>query len=283
LLPEWDRIRPDFIAKLNPVRARRLEDGIYGPRREILMVEYKKYLQQPPPPGAAFDLMPHAPDIAEFAPFKNIIMSPESMTITTSSFISAFQQLPHFIPSWRAKIDDEFMDQIRVPETDDDRGKQSGPDILQLATAAFRMRCNHDHRLLMYPEVLSWPGFFSSSRLDTYDDSMAVPRLRMKQFGCQTWSASRDRYPPLCKINLFEGAAAVVRATGFDPRTARREDMDKLDARLACESCSSPGRKVIMRWDMAVNDNFENWRPCSCHDRLSTATACTEMRRFHGH
>jgi len=134
--------------------------------------------------------------------------------------------------------------------------KKRGSDILQLATAAFKMVCGFDHRVLMYPEVLSWPGFFCSSQFDSYGDLMTAPQLRMKQFGCQTLSASWDRYPRDCEISVFDGAADVVRATGFDVRTARREDMDRLDARLACESCSSPGRKVIMRWDMAILHSY---------------------------
>jgi hypothetical protein len=43
-----------------------------------LLSEYEKYIQQPPPPGATFDVMPNAADIAEFNPFKDLIMSPES-------------------------------------------------------------------------------------------------------------------------------------------------------------------------------------------------------------
>ncbi|OJA09756.1 hypothetical protein AZE42_01476 [Rhizopogon vesiculosus] len=118
---EWDRIRPDLVARLDPVRVRLLEDKIYGQRRKILMTECTKYLQQPPLPGAAFDVMPNAADVAEFAPFRDIIMSPESTSITASSFISAFQQLPDFVPSWRAKIDHEFMDQFEANH--DDHGK----------------------------------------------------------------------------------------------------------------------------------------------------------------
>ncbi|OJA09757.1 hypothetical protein AZE42_01477 [Rhizopogon vesiculosus] len=249
---EWDRIRPGLITRLDPVRACLLEEKVYGPRRKILIAEYAKYLQQPPPPGAAFDLMPNVADIADFDPFRDIIMSPELTTITASSFIPAFQQLPGFVPSWRAKIDGEFLDLIGFLANHGDSGKESGSDILQLATAVFDI---YNHDLLMYPEVLLRPGFSSSgscghSRHDRFD----VCRLRTQQFGCQTWSATRNKsfYP----ISVFEGAVAVVRAAGFDPKNTRREDMDRLDVRFACGVCSSPARKVVATWEFAIRHSW---------------------------
>ncbi|KAG2366955.1 hypothetical protein BDR07DRAFT_1479728 [Suillus spraguei] len=223
----WDRMRPDLIAALDDVRIRRIEDKIYGPRRQILMDEYKKYLQHPPPPDAAFDIMPHAVDVAEFDPFRVLIMSPESATITATSFVSAFQQLPNFVSSWRAKVDHEFLELIRSSDSQGDSGKQKDADCLQLATAVFVVESGSDRRLLAYPEVLSWPGFFIPASVSLLDE---VYILQVRLFGCQTWSAVRH----LPRISVFEGTAAIVQAASLDPKTTRREDMDKLDARFAC-------------------------------------------------
>lgn len=245
----WDRMRPGLITALDNVRIRRIEAKVYGPRRQILMDEYKKYLQRSPPRDAAFDMMPHAVDVAEFDPFRVLIMSPESATITATSFISAFQQFPDFISSWRAKIDHEFLDLIRCPESKGDSGKQEDADCLRLATAVFVVESGSDRRLLMYPEVLSWPGFFAPASA-TLDDEVYL--LQVKQFGCRMWSAVRH----LPRISIFEGTAAVVQAASLDPKTARREDMDGLDARFACGKCSTPGRKVVMTWDMAVMHSY---------------------------
>jgi hypothetical protein len=251
--PEWDRIRPDLTKRLDSVRVARLEDKVYGPRREILTTEYKKYLQQPPPPGAAFDVMPHATNIAEFNPFRDVIMSPESTTITASSFVSAFQQLPGFVLSWRAKIDREFIDQICFPKNYSDSEKQNDL-VLRLATAVFAVRCGNDRRLHTYPEVLLWPGFCVPwGHAGNVPDWVDTSVILMEPFGCWTWSASRG-YPLPNTISVFEGTAAVVRSAGFEPKTARPQDMERLDARFACGACSSPGRKVIMNWEMAVND-----------------------------
>ncbi|KAG0709145.1 hypothetical protein DFH29DRAFT_886676 [Suillus ampliporus] len=245
----WDRMRPVLITMLDPVRARRIEDEVYGDRRRILIDEYKKYLQQPPPSGAAFDVMPHAVDVAEFDPFRDLIMSPESATITAASFLSAFQQLPNLVSSWRTKIDQEFLNLIRFEENHGDSGKQKGSDWLQLATAVFVVESGSDSRLLMYPDVLSWPGFFYASFILSNDELF---RLRAKQFGCCRWSTSRHLSP----ISVFEGAAAVVQAASLDPKTTRREDMDRLDARFACGECSTPDRKVVMTWEMAVMHSY---------------------------
>lgn len=245
----WDRMRPDLIIALDKVRARRIEDKVYGPRRQILMDEYKKYLQHPPPPDAAFDLMPHAVNVAEFDPFRVLITSPESVTITATSFVSAFEQLPDFVSSWRAKIDHDFLDLIHCPENQGDSDKQKDTDCLQLATAVFVVECGSDRRLLMYPEVLSWPGFFVPATNTLPDE---VYQLHVKQFGCRMWSAVRH----LPRTSVFEGTAAVVQAAGLDPKTTRREDMDVLDARFACGECSTSGRKVVMTWDMAVMHSY---------------------------
>ncbi|KAG1746741.1 uncharacterized protein EDB91DRAFT_112922 [Suillus paluster] len=244
----WDRMCPVLITTLDPVRARRLEDKVYGNRRRILMDEYKKYLQQPPPPGAAFDVMPHAVDVAEFGPFKDLITSPESTTIAATSFLSAFQQLPDLVSSWRAKIDHDFLDLVRFPENHGDSGKQKGSDWLQLATAVFVMESGNDCRLMMYPDVLLWPGFFSLSSIPQNDELFL---LRAKQFGCSRWSTAH-----FSRINVFWGTAAVVQAANLDPKTTRREDMDRLDARFACGKCSTPGRKVVMTWEMAVMHSY---------------------------
>ncbi|KAG2150222.1 uncharacterized protein EDB93DRAFT_1249795 [Suillus bovinus] len=245
----WDRMRPDLITALDNVRMRRIEDKIYGPRRQILMDEYNKYLQDLPPPNAAFDLMPHAVDVADFEPFRVLIMSPESATVTATSFVSAFQQLPNFVSSWRAKIDREFLDLIRCPESQGDVGKQQDADCLQLATAAFVVESGSDRRLLMYPEVLSWPGFFAPAPVTLHDE---IYLLQVKQFGCRMWSAVR--HSP--RISVFEGTAAIVQAANLDPKTTRREHMDELDTRFACGKCSTPGRKVVMTWDMAVMHSY---------------------------
>ncbi|KAG2070169.1 hypothetical protein BDR04DRAFT_1100339 [Suillus decipiens] len=245
----WDRMRPDLIAALDDVRIRRIEDKVYGPRRQILMDEYKKYLQHPPPPDAAFDIMPHAVDVAEFDPFRVLIVSPESATITATSFVSAFQQLPNFVSSWRAKIDHEFLELIRSSDSQSDIGKQKDADCLQLATAVFVVESGSDRRLLAYPEVLSWPGFFVPASVPLLDE---VYILQVRLFGCRMWSAVRH----LPRISVFEGTAAIVQAASLDPKTTRREDMDKLDARFACGKCSTPGRKVVMAWDMAVVHSY---------------------------
>lgn len=245
-------MRPDLITALDKVRIRRIEDKVYGPRRQILMDEYKKYLQDPPPADAAFDLMPHAVNVAEFDPFRVLITSPESATITATSFVSAFQQLPDFVSSWRAKIDREFLDLIRSPESQGDSGKQEDADCLQLATATFIVESGSDRRLLMYPEVLSWPGFFAPAPVTLFDE---VYLLQVKQFECRMWSAVRH----LPRISVFEGTAAVIQAASLDPKTTRREHMDELDARFACGKCSTPGSKVVMTWDMAVNEIYANF------------------------
>ncbi|OJA13349.1 hypothetical protein AZE42_04511 [Rhizopogon vesiculosus] len=260
VLPAWNRMRPNLILRLDAIRVRRLDPQVYGPRRCILKGKYKKYLQKKylqktPPSGAVFDLMPHTADVAGFGPFRDLIMSPESTTITEASFCSAFQQLPDLVSSWRAKIDCEFMDLVRFLENHGDSGKQNGSDFVQLATSAFVMRSGNDHRLLTYPEALLWPGFFCSrGRVDWMDDSLRG----VKQFGCLPWSASRSHYP--ITISTFEGAVAVVRASGLDPKTAYRQDMDRLDARFACGKCSSPGRKVIMKWEMAMMHSYRMHR-----------------------
>jgi hypothetical protein len=245
----WDRMRPGLITALDNVRVRRIEVQVYGPRRQILMDEYKKYLQHPPPPGAAFDMMPHAADVAEFDPFKVLIMSPESATITATSFTPAFQQLPEFVSSWRAKIDHEFLDLVCCPENEDDSEKQEDVDCLQLATAVFVVESGSDRRLLMYPEVLSWPGFFAPPST-ILDDEIYL--LQVQHFGCRMWSAVRHNP----RISIFEGTAAIIQAASLNPKTARREDMDELDARFACGKCSTPGRTVVMTWDMAVMHSY---------------------------
>ncbi|KAF9228218.1 hypothetical protein BS17DRAFT_773271, partial [Gyrodon lividus] len=217
---EWDSIYPQ------------LEEAVYNPRRKLLVELYDAYVRQPAPEGAAVDLFPSIADLVHFAAFDTIIKLPEETNI------------PALVQDWRANVDAQLAALVIIPaesstsgvSTDDVGDQKLTPgDRLRLAGAVFQVRTSSDP--MMYPDILDLPVFNSC-----YCSSIAFREIRG-----QPWSVMDGG----AVVELFTGAAHVVRACGMDPQTATVEDMDQRNARLMCNHCFDTHPKV-WTWRSAI-------------------------------
>ena len=243
---EWERVWPEWLETMNSFRFKRLNEVVYDSRRRSLVSEYVKYVTRPSPNTPAFDLLPHAADVACFPPFRNIIRAPEGTQMNDNPFESALAQLPELVDEWRKKLDAEVAELVKIPSrlsfkgTADDRvvpvststigseSSQAPADKLRLACALFR-----DGRVpLTHPEV-----FYSSMHHYHY------PRCDELDF--ERTGSIFDRY----NIKYVAEAPYVIHACGLDPNVATADDMDRRNARLKCLSCKD---SRVRRWRDAV-------------------------------
>ncbi|KAF9234865.1 hypothetical protein BU15DRAFT_52071 [Melanogaster broomeanus] len=243
---EWARVRGRFVSTMNDYRISRLEEAVYNPRRKILVELYDAYVRQPAPPGATVDLLPDVVDLAHFAAFDAIIKLPEGTEVNAETFKPAFEQIPTLVQEWRADVDAQLAALVVIPgdsstsgvaEDDFSDGPLEPAERLKLASAVFENRLGN---LIVSTDLLDQPIFnrcYSNSIT-----SQVIPG--------RPWSLMDERgeYP---LVELFTGAAHVVRACGMDPQTATVEDMDKRDIRLRCNYC--PCTTAKMDWRTAVS------------------------------
>ncbi|KAF9234854.1 hypothetical protein BU15DRAFT_52058 [Melanogaster broomeanus] len=244
---EWARVRGRFVKTMDNFRIRKLETEVYNPRRKILVELYDAYVRQPAPPGATVDLLPDVVDVAHFAAFDAIIKLPEGTEVNAETFKPAFEQIPTLAQEWRAGVDAQLAALVVVPgdsstsgvaEDDFSIGKLEPAERLKLASAVFKDLWHHD--LVVSIDLLDWWVFNRC-----YSDSVAS-----RVMPGRPWSLmdARGEYP---LVQLFTGAAHVIRACGMDPQTATVEDMDKRDIRLRCNYC--PYTTTKMSWRTAVS------------------------------
>jgi hypothetical protein len=261
---EWKRVWPEWLETMDSFRSQRLNEDVYPPRRRSLVSEYANYVTRPSPNTPAFDLLPHAADVACFPPFRNIIRAPEGTQMNDKPFESALAQLPELVDEWRQKLDAEVAELVKIPShlslkstsggrvvsstsTTGSESSRAATDKLGLACALFSngMRGPFSH-----PEV-----FFSSMRNYHYP--------RGGELDLERTGSICDRYD----IKYMAEAPHVIYACGLDPNVASADDMDRRNARLKCLSCKD---SRVRRWRDAVR------LPLSCvlSVRLSVDVEC---------
>jgi hypothetical protein len=247
---EWKRVWPEWLETINDFRSQRLNKVVYQPRRRSLTSEYAHYVMRPSPNTPAFDLLPHAIDVACFPPFRNIIRTPEGTQMNNKPFESALAQLPELVVEWRKKLDIEVAELVKIPShlsskcTSDGwvvaststtglESSQAVTDKLRLACALFSCSVMD---LFPHPEV-----FISSMRNYVY------PRFDVLDL--ERTGSILDRYG----IKYIAEAPYIIHACGLDPNVATADDMDRRNARLKCLSC---GNSCVRRWRDAVRLHF---------------------------
>ncbi|KAI9453172.1 hypothetical protein HD554DRAFT_2226611 [Boletus coccyginus] len=244
---EWDQIWPEWLETMNDFRSQRLEEVVYQSRRTLFASEYAKYVMSPSPNTPAFDLLPHAADVACLPPFRDIIRAPEGTEMGDKPFESAFSQLPELVDEWRKKLDVEVAELVEIPSHLSFRGTPDGGIVASGSTRGSESSRAPTDKLRLacalfqggFEGVFTHPDVFSTSMRDS---TYPYPRVKgdMERTG-----SLRDRYG----IAYAAEAPYVIHACGLDPNVATADDKDRRDARLKCLSCQS---SRVRRWRDAV-------------------------------
>ena len=223
-------------------------------------------------------VMPEPPDFCDFEPVKEIIKGPADVDVVCSTFDPILPLLPGIISSWRYKMDVAMADVVKrfiflkgqpVPEdyqnpeyprrSNSANVKLSDEQALQkvkgAATAFVCKKCSPEDesydswscytppprqptQLLFYPHVLTHSCLTrqSTGLLEDYE-VFHDPSKSLGSYGLQ----ERTHWEARVAVDTYASgiAEAVIRYIGLDPATATSDDVDHLDDRFICRSCSN--------------------------------------------
>ncbi|KAH7920429.1 hypothetical protein BV22DRAFT_1133083 [Leucogyrophana mollusca] len=254
----WPRVRSILTNYMTSIRERRLEKTVYSPRCEQLVLAYKLYMQHPAPPGAAFEYLPHVADLSVLPEFDNVITLPEDVVVGIEMFTPGFAQIPSFVPRWREAADRELANFCLGTEWDSGTHADA-VKRLQLASSVFSATGEYCEDIAFYPQILSHHCLTQVPLKPYSGDGDSLTSLRWSALGGHPWGTMK------LGVSLLTAAASVVRVCGLDPEHATQDDMDKRDARLVCERCSThlPGGERMrksMTWRAAIAHS-RRWHP----------------------
>ncbi|EGN92356.1 hypothetical protein SERLA73DRAFT_164092 [Serpula lacrymans var. lacrymans S7.3] len=265
----WNKIRLSLINWMNKLRDIRLEETVFKARRECLISAYCEYLKQPPNANDTCDILPHVGDIATFKSFEDLIKAPVDVDVNAQSFSDAFVQLPAYVTEWRRKIEGQLVSCL-LPEGTSPMSKTAidhhSPKIacLNLARVAFcRPFTENDVSVTFYPDVLLKRCFiepYTLRHMSDWDKWQDPKIIEIKTMNGCPWSLEDSKGRNV--IEVSDAAIPIIRASGLDPDIATTSDMDDLDARFRCGSCSSAMGVIPYTWRSAVA------HAVSYHDRL---------------
>ncbi|EPS93123.1 hypothetical protein FOMPIDRAFT_1020736 [Fomitopsis schrenkii] len=173
-------------------------------------------------------------------------------------------QLPTLLDYWREERRRQLtglITSLMVPV------RRLPQDPLNLALAVFR--CRECSTALRWPVILSHPHLYACdnasqgsvrhlqawhtvicglSITDDVFDSAIKGRFRSSS----QWTLSRLEF-------RGEEICRIISACGGDPATADVDELDRIDARLACSLCSESNQRVLaMGWRAAISHMFES-------------------------
>ncbi|KAH7922987.1 hypothetical protein BV22DRAFT_1093666 [Leucogyrophana mollusca] len=247
----WIRVRDVLRGHLHSLRMLRLEETVYTHRRKVLVQAYSRYLQHPAPRGAACGILPHVATVASFPEIDEIIKLPADVTVDAAMFNATFIKLPELAAEWQRSVESQLAKLCATPDGGSSSKGTSARQQLKLATSVFFL--NPWQGCMVYPDVLAHECFIklvpkprrSSLEHPIYSVMNGVP-----------WRLKGASGESVVKV-ANDAAAAIVLACGLDPRHATIDDMERLDARLACELCSRSGPRRAQK--------VMTWKAANCH------------------
>jgi hypothetical protein len=171
-----------------------------------------------------------------------ILESDPVVTVDESSFDNWLTSLPDICQAWRRSKDAFLANLLPSPASSID---DSDIHRFQLATTYFT--CNECLGLILYPRILAHTCMTSDTKRSASQVDLNVDEL-WNVVRSSPWNHIGDKVR--LHEDAFNAARLVVLACGKDPAVTTAAQMDQLDARVECRSCSA-GR-IAMTWRAAV-------------------------------
>ncbi|EPS99396.1 hypothetical protein FOMPIDRAFT_1017110 [Fomitopsis schrenkii] len=272
-LPEnlSDEVTPDLVRWMEDIRRVKQRLRIQWGYTEFLELLEKavERMRSKALPGS---VLPHTADIAMLSRTKMLAQTavPDGPSYVRGTKISGISgrrsvskalvaQLPTLLDCWRDERKQQLAGLLTSMAI---TVRRPSRDTLNLAVAVFR--CRECSVALRWPDVLSHPHLYTRdnasqsyvrnsepehstvicglSITDDVFDSANRERLRSSS----QWTSSRLEV-------RGEEVTQIISACGSNPATADVEELDRIDARLACSLCSESGQRVLaMGWRAAV-------------------------------
>lgn len=273
----WSHIKDPILEYMALMRQKRLQrelDALILVRKGVAIEVFRAFKKAKILEGD--QVMPEPPDFCDFEPVKEIINRPADVDVVASTFDPILPLLPGMISSWRSKIDGAMGEVVKryiflkgqlAPEDylNPEYPRRSQPANVKLsdeqalqkvkvaATAFVCKKCSPEDdpydswscytppprqptQFLFYPHVLTHSCFTRQSGL--FDEVVHDPSKALGSYGLH----ERTRWQLAGRLAVDKYASgfaeAVIRYIGLDPDTATSDDMDYLDDRFICRSCS---------------------------------------------
>ena len=274
----WSHIKDPILEYMAQMRQKRLQrelNALILIRKAVAIKVLRAFKKEKIMEG--IQVMPEPPDFCDFEPVKEILNRPADVDVIASTFDPILPLLPDIISSWRSKMDGAMAEVVKrfifqpVPEDYLNSDfecprlfrpavKLSDEQALQkvkgAATAFVCKKCSPDDesydswscytppprqpkQLLSYPHVLAHSCLTrqGTGLLEDYE-LVHDPSKSLGSYGLQ--ERTRWRLPGWLAVDKYASgiAEAVIRYIGLDPATTTSDDLDHLDDRFICQSCS---------------------------------------------
>lgn len=260
-LVAWQTIQPRLVKFMRAYRANRLNTE----RCDLLLDRGRAFADVYREWWARQDeraVLPTWCEMLRRTEVRPLIDQPNDMDVTWDTFEPLRAHFPQWTKEWREERDAELR--TIVLDSSEFKGKiPEGIDPLSLASAVFNCthcRCRmYSEKLCMLPPI--YPSILGHIHLYGYVDAWSI-RLKDPLECALLCAAPTGWYSDVCSGSkwssgllhigvLHRCAAEVIKACGKDPMTTTREEMDQLDVRFWCETCSAPSRgqqRQVMKW-----------------------------------
>ena len=246
-----------FMEDIKVNRLREERNTLLAERLPILHKIYKTCVETYP----VNSITPGAPDVFLDPTVQDLIIRPPlSTTFSDKDLETVGAIFPNIVLRWREKTEAKLLNMISP------RQNNISKSLLQLATTIFSCQACPNGEPLTYPRVLihrcaSRHRRASYERTFTIDDDQLVVQRFLNS---SYWNSGN--------IITFDAQKAVslseaIKLCGLDPKSATREDMDKLNPIFECLACNDvrKGRctltwlGVVCFFFFSFHDNFANF------------------------
>ncbi|KAL6300814.1 hypothetical protein BKA93DRAFT_505530 [Sparassis latifolia] len=214
--------------------------------------------------SVAVETVPHAIDLLNVLEIRDLLDSTADSANEDVAYRSFYQMLPGALDRWRLTIEEQLSTLHPLSDSD------SVPPQNWLKLAKTMFKCTECDRIRFWPEVAAHMHHCPKAEKYLYH----LPRHPSGTLHSVAWSTKSLQ---LCD----DRASTMLKAYGMDPDTVTCANMDKLDARFACGTCSEPGKSlVVMGWRAAMYHCMTQHLYCEPEwQQVSTAQA-QEVRKL---
>ncbi|KAG6889433.1 hypothetical protein C0995_001201 [Termitomyces sp. Mi166 len=223
----WQNIKDDLIAKMEEHKVYLLEEDYLAAQRHRTSFLYKRLsdLQQKKLSNVIF---PDSSIVESLEPLPALIKAPAEETFSESLVLEIVQD-------WRHSRDTELRNMVIVESRS--KGKPETVDPLLLATTIFFCQERH-HYFIEYPEI--------------FQHSCAISYIA--KTGQRLWNANEEI---IFDRKIYSFAKTILEASGLDPTTTTRDDVQWPKFYIECYNCPSvdltSGKRLSMTWCAAVS------------------------------
>ncbi|KAJ7754968.1 hypothetical protein DFH07DRAFT_822306 [Mycena maculata] len=241
----WNTIKPEMVRYMEEMKVKRLarEHAAIVVKRKVIATKVLRTFKRSQLPWT--EVMPGGADFCEFPEIKDVLLAAAEVDVNEQTFEAMIPDFPRMMAAWREGLVQELVKVckrsgvVREDEADNDIKAR-----LPLATSVYKCTgCNDDDdgyvgfgsTFEAHCRPLFWPRVLAHRCLTQTPDFYVTMMLFMNATRDVAWRASQLAVD-LVAAEIVE---KVVTVCGLDPNTATVEDMDAVDARLACHTCST--------------------------------------------